>query len=115
MQSILELDSGNTTDYLSEESPAVYRIDEESLREIEKRLAIVGLTKDEKLEIKEFTTNTALSKDAEYLRVEKDKGILRWDLDLKPATVEEKATVITYGYTMKYDNDMHIQPISGRW
>ena len=74
----------------------------------------IPYTKDEKLEIKEFTTNTAMSKDVEYLRVEKDKGILRWDIDLKPATVEEKATVITYGYTMKYDNDMHIQPISGR-
>lgn len=51
VQHVLELDSGGTTDYLSEESPAVYRIDEGSLRDIEKRLAIVVLTKDEKLEV----------------------------------------------------------------
>ena len=51
-----------------------------------------------------------LSKDKEYLRTEKEKGILRWDMTLGPNTTDAKATVLEYGFTMKYDNDMHIQP-----
>ena len=74
----------------------------------------IPYTEDEELVIEEFKTNTPLSKDAEYLRAEKDKGILRWDLDLAPVTTEKKATIITYGYTMKYDNDMHIRSVPSR-
>jgi uncharacterized protein (TIGR02231 family) len=68
----------------------------------------IPYTEDEDLEIENFKTNTALSKDPEYLRAERDKGILRWDLTLKPATTGRKGTIVTYRYTMKYDNDMSI-------
>ncbi len=74
----------------------------------------IPYSEDENLEIKEFKTNTPLSKDAEYLRTQRDKGLLRWDLNLKPATTEQKAIVVTYSYTMKYDKDMHIQSVSVR-
>lgn len=50
-----------------------------------------------------------LSKDAEYARTVQKKGILRWDLTLPPGTTGEKATVVTYGFTMKYDKNMHIE------
>lgn len=70
----------------------------------------IPYTEDEELEISGFEANTPLSKDAEYVRKEKDRGILRWDLNLAAATAEEKATIVTYSYTMKYDNDMQIQP-----
>ncbi len=71
----------------------------------------IPYTKDEELEITGFQTNVPLSTDADYLRTEKDKAILRWDLTLAPATAEKKATIITYSYSMEYDNDMHIQPV----
>jgi hypothetical protein len=49
-----------------------------------------------------------LSKDAEYARTTQKKGILRWDLTLPATTTGEKATVVTYGFTMKYDKNMRI-------
>jgi len=57
----------------------------------------------------DFKTNTELSKDTEYQRLDRKKGILRWDLQLKPNTSEDKATVVTYSYTLKYDKDMRVQ------
>ncbi len=74
----------------------------------------IPYTEDEDLEIENFKTNTALSKDPEYLRARGDKGILRWDLALKPATTGRKATIVTYHYTMKYDNDMSIGSVPAR-
>jgi hypothetical protein len=71
----------------------------------------IPYSENEELEISGFETNIGLSKDAEYVRKEKDRGILRWDLNLAAATAEEKATIVTYSYTMKYDNDMQIQPV----
>jgi hypothetical protein len=50
-----------------------------------------------------------LSKDTEYARTVQKKGILRWDLTLPAGTTGEKATVVTYGFTMKYDKNMHIE------
>ncbi len=69
----------------------------------------IPYTENEELVITGFKTNVPLSTDADYLRTEKDKGILRWDLTLAPVTTEKKATVITYSYSMEYDNDMHIR------
>jgi uncharacterized protein (TIGR02231 family) len=50
-----------------------------------------------------------LSKDAEYLRTARKKGILRWDLKLPANTIDDKATVVKYGFTMEYDRNMQIQ------
>ncbi|KPJ65782.1 MAG: hypothetical protein AMJ43_09960 [Coxiella sp. DG_40] len=91
-----------------------YRIAIENYRNNTVKLRMferIPYTEDEELEIYDFQTNTALSKDADYLRTERDKGILRWDLDLAPNTTDKKAKVITYSYTMKYDNDMQIHPV----
>lgn len=74
----------------------------------------IPFTKDEKLEISGFETNKPLSTDPEYVRTQKDKGVLRWDLNLGAATAEEKATIVTYSYSMKYDSDMNIKPASGQ-
>jgi hypothetical protein len=70
----------------------------------------IPYTEDTGLEIRDFETNTSLSKDQDYIRTLKDKGILRWDLELAPNTVSDKARIVTYGYTMKYDKGMQIQP-----
>jgi hypothetical protein len=71
----------------------------------------IPYTEDEKLEIINFKTDTALSTDPEYLRTDRQKGILRWDLNLEPNTTGPKATIVTYSYTMKYDNELQIQPV----
>jgi hypothetical protein len=70
----------------------------------------IPYTQDLGLEIRDFQTNTSLSADQDYVRTLKDKGILRWDLELAPKTVADKALIITYSYTMKYDKGMQIQP-----
>lgn len=49
---------------------------------------------------------------AQYnLRAEPEKGMLRWDLELAANTTDEKAKIVTYSYSMKYDNDMGIQSV----
>jgi hypothetical protein len=58
----------------------------------------------------ELTSNShPLSTDAEYLRTEREKGILRWDLELKPNTAGPNAMIVNYAFTLKYDSDMAIQ------
>ena len=71
----------------------------------------IPYTEDEHLEIKDFETKPALSTDADYLRTDRNKEILRWDIELPPNTNKERATVVTYSYTMKYDGNMQIQPV----
>lgn len=66
-------------------------------------------TENEALGIELTSNSHPLSTDAEYVRTQKDKGILRWDLDLKPDTNGKKATVVNYTFLMKYDNDMTIR------
>lgn len=68
----------------------------------------IPYTQNEDLLISGFLTNTDLSADQEYQRVDKKKGILRWDLKLDPMTTGQKAKIITYGYSMKYDKEMTI-------
>ncbi len=60
------------------------------------------------IELKE--TSHPLSTDAEYLRTERPKGILRWDLQLAPNTGAGSATIMTYVYTMKYDKSLSVVP-----
>ena len=71
----------------------------------------IPYTEDEKLEIINFKTDVALSTDSEYLRTDRQKGILRWDLTLEPNTTGPKATIATYSYAMKYNNELQIQPV----
>ena len=68
-------------------------------------------TESKELGIELNSTSHPLSTDAEYVRTEKDRGILRWDLQLKPNTIGPKATIVNYAFTLKYDNDMAINTI----
>ncbi len=89
-----------------------YRIAIENYKSVPVKLRLlerIPYTEDTGLEIRGFETNTPLSKDQDYLRTLQDKGILRWDLELAPNTVSDKARIVTYSYTMKYDNEMQIQ------
>lgn len=63
----------------------------------------------DELYIYDFETDNELSKEKEYLRAQRPKGILRWDLNLKPDSFNSSAKIIKYSYTIKYDNNMKIQ------
>jgi len=65
---------------------------------------------DTSIKIELEKTEPELSKDSEYLRTVRKKGILRWDLHLAPNTVDENSTVVKYSFTMEYDKNMQIQP-----
>ena len=67
-------------------------------------------TDDASIKIELEKTEPQLSKDAEYLRAARKKGILRWDLKLAPNTVDQSATIVKYSFTMEYDRNMQIQP-----
>ena len=69
-------------------------------------------TENESLGIELTSHSHPLSTDAEYVRTQKDKGILRWDLNLKPETNGKASTVLNYAFTLKYDNDMAIRNIN---
>jgi hypothetical protein len=65
-----------------------------------------------RIRLSDFNTSYALSGNSEYIRSAKGKGILRWDLMLEPDTFDDSATIVTYEYTLKYDNDMHIGAVT---
>jgi uncharacterized protein (TIGR02231 family) len=69
----------------------------------------LGYTEDSSIKIELVKTEPELSKDSEYLRTARKKGILRWDLNLPSNTVDENVTVVKYSFTMEYDKNMQIQ------
>ncbi len=68
-------------------------------------------TENPSLSIELKDVSHPLSEDPEYLRTERPKGILRWDLELKPESFATGAQVITYSYIMKYDKSMTVAPV----
>ena len=52
-----------------------------------------------------------LSKDPEYRRFNRVKGILRWDLAVAPGN-GPKATSLRYGYTLEFDKSLTLEEIS---
>lgn len=44
-----------------------------------------------------------LSEDALYLRLQRPKGILRWDVEVPGKTLGEKAFTLEYGYSLEFD------------
>jgi uncharacterized protein (TIGR02231 family) len=69
----------------------------------------LGYTEDSSIKIELVKTEPELSTDSEYLRTARKKGILRWDLNLPPNTVDENKTILKYSFTMEYDRNMQIQ------
>ncbi len=50
-----------------------------------------------------------LSADPTYLRNDRPKNLLRWDVLVKPGATGEKATTITYEFKMQYDRNVAIE------
>jgi uncharacterized protein (TIGR02231 family) len=52
-----------------------------------------------------------LSEDPDYKRFQKPKGVLLWDLTVAPGH-GDKATTLTYAYSLEYDKNMVLQEIT---
>jgi len=50
----------------------------------------------------------ALSDDKLYQRVERPKGILRWDIEVPAGATGEDARLIEYGYTAEFDREFQL-------
>jgi hypothetical protein len=53
-----------------------------------------------------------LSKDALYLRDERPKNLLRWDIKIDTKQNSEKAMAIDYDYSMSFDKNVNVAAIS---
>ncbi len=88
-----------------------YRITLNNYKDTEVPLRLLDrlpYTDDASVKIEIEKTDTDLSKDSEYQNTGRKKGILRWDLNLKPKSIDQTATVVKYSFTMEYDKNMHI-------
>ena len=57
-------------------------------------------------------TSQPLSQDADYQRFDKPKGLLMWDLEIKPGA-GPSATTLRYSYSAEYDKNLTVQDIGG--
>ena len=80
----------------------------------------VNLRIRERIPFMEDTTNLRvsagemshpLSTNTDYVRYEKSKGILRWDLEV-PAGSAEKSTTLRYAYSLEFDKNLTLRDIS---
>jgi len=55
-----------------------------------------------------------LSTDPAYLRSERSKGLLRFDVDVAANATAEKALVIEYSFTVDFDRALQISPVGAR-
>jgi uncharacterized protein (TIGR02231 family) len=55
-------------------------------------------------------TSHPLSQDADYQRFDKSKGLLMWDLEIKPGA-GPAATTLRYAYSVEYDKNLTLQDI----
>ena len=56
-------------------------------------------------------SNHDISTDPDYLRFERPKGILRWDLEVAPGAGLE-ATTLDYAYSLEFDKSQRLEDIS---
>jgi len=69
-------------------------------------------SKNPAIKIDFVSAKPELSTDAEYLRTQRDQGILRWDLQAQPHATNHNALTVDYSFTMEYDKNTYIQPES---
>lgn len=66
---------------------------------------------DAKLRVSIGETSHVLSANADYIRYEKPKGILRWDLEAPPGSLD-KSTALRYTYSLEFDKSLTLRDIS---
>lgn len=65
----------------------------------------IPVTKNVDMAIKLTETSSELSKDTEYLSALRDKGILRWDIEVPATAIGSKAKKVEYTFEMKFASD----------
>lgn len=68
----------------------------------------IPATKTDQIQITLGKLSHKLSTDEVYVRDEKDKGLLRWDITLPAKAAGAKAVDVTYDFEMKFAKDMHV-------
>ena len=63
---------------------------------------------NEAVAVELVSTTPALSQDAEYLRVDRPKNLLRWDLTIKPDESSAATATIDYEFKLQYDRNLAI-------
>lgn len=56
----------------------------------------------------------ALSDDAIYLRRQRPKGILRWEIEVPGGAVREKARILEYGFSVEFDHNFQVSTLGGQ-
>ena len=56
-------------------------------------------------------TSQPLSQDADYQRFDKPKGLLTWDMEIKPGA-GPLASTLRYAYSVEYDKNLTLQDIA---
>jgi uncharacterized protein (TIGR02231 family) len=59
-------------------------------------------------------TKDALSDDAIYLRRQRPKGILRWEIEVPGGAVREKARILEYGFSVEFDHNFQLSTLGGQ-
>ena len=54
-----------------------------------------------------------LSEDPLYLRRQRPKGLLRWDIEVPGGAVRENARIIEYGFTVEFDRNFQLITLGG--
>jgi hypothetical protein len=49
-----------------------------------------------------------LSIDSDYLRTDRPKNLLRWDLTVNPTTTNTQTPTLTYEFRLQYDRNVAI-------
>ena len=60
------------------------------------------------MQIKLGEMKDALSSDELYLRTERPKNLLRWDIEIPAAAIGQKARIIEYGYSVAFDRQLAV-------
>lgn len=60
------------------------------------------------VQIKLGEMKDALSTDEIYLRTERPKNLLRWDIDVPASATGQKARIIEYGYSVAFDRQLAV-------
>ncbi len=91
------------------ETKITYRLVIENYKDAETQIRIVDripiTNNTENLRVTTLPMATELSDDEVYVRIEKPKGILRWDTTVPARAIGKTAHEIQYGFTLEYDRN----------
>ncbi len=91
------------------EAKLSYRLIIENYKDAETEIRVVDRipmnNENDNLRVTLLPMDTELSEDKAYNRVERSKGILRWDTKVPPRAIGDSAFEIEYGFTLEHDRN----------